>query len=290
MKVAIYGKRIPTERIPTLLHFCERLSTHGMEIWMHKKLQKALRLASNHPLFKYFDRSNKPLSKADVLISLGGDGTLLDAVAYVRDLGTPILGINTGRLGFLASVMPSELELAFDALTRQPLITQQRTALEISKPHVGEENFALNEVTLLKKDSSTMLTIHVEVDNEYLCNYWADGLIISTPTGSTAYSLSCGGPIVTPGSNNLIITPIAPHNLTVRPIVIPDHAPIKITVEGRENQFLMAMDSRTKTLPMGTEVVLQKAPFGVHLIQVAGESFFKTLRNKLMWGMDTRNE
>lgn len=290
MKIAIYGKTIPEKAIKSLVQFCESLQKAGFEIWLHTTLQPFFEaFPSVYSQAHFFDRSNKPLTRADMLISIGGDGTMLDSVSYIHDLGTPILGINTGRLGFLASIGPEDLDLALDYIISGNYKTEERTVLEVQKPVIEPKGFALNEITVLKKDSSSMLTIHVEVNGEFLCDYWADGLIISTPTGSTAYSLSCGGPIVLPGSNNLIITPIAPHNLTVRPMVLPDHAPISIRVEGRGDQFLMAMDSKTVTLDMGTEIVLQKADFTVNLMQPEGVSFFKTLRNKLMWGIDKRN-
>lgn len=226
----------------------------------------------------------------DYLISLGGDGTMLETLEYIRDTGVPVLGVNTGRLGFLASVYKENYTDAIDKLIQKQFTIDARALLQLKKPNnLFELNFALNECTLIKKDSSSMLSIDVHLDGVFLNSYWADGLIISTPTGSTAYSLSCGGPILEPSSESFILTPIAPHNLNVRPIVISDKAEISLKIKGRDKQNLISLDSKQATIQTDEEVVLKRAYFHFNLINLNGQNFFNTLRNKLMWGLDKRN-
>jgi NAD+ kinase len=229
--------------------------------------------------------------KVDCVLSLGGDGTFLEALTYVRNSGIPILGINTGRLGFLANVAKTEIAHAVDELVDQRYTIEKRALLSVIKPEglFADVNYGLNELTLLKKDSSSMITIHTYINGDFLNSYFADGLIISTPTGSTAYSLSCGGPLVMPGSQNFIITPIAPHNLNVRPLVISDNNIITLKVEGRSPNYLVSLDSRSAVIDDGTELTLKKADFYAHLIKLEDQSFFNTMRNKLLWGLDKRN-
>ncbi|MCB0399231.1 MAG: NAD kinase [Winogradskyella sp.] len=229
----------------------------------------------------------------DLLISIGGDGTILRAITYVRDLGIPIVGINTGRLGFLATIQTDEIESALAEIFNGNYKISERSLLSVTtlpnSSAIGETNFALNEIALSRKNTTSMITVETHLDDEYLTSYWADGLILSTPTGSTGYSLSCGGPVITPEANNFALTPIAPHNLSARPLIIPDKTTVTFKVDGREDQFLMSLDSRIVTLPNTTIVTVQKADFAIKMVERLNETFLDTLRKKLLWGEDRRN-
>ncbi len=229
-------------------------------------------------------------AKVDYVLSLGGDGTFLETITFVRNSELPVLGINTGRMGFLANVAKEEITDAIDALMNKKYAIEQRTLLQVTHPQnlFGEVNYGLNELTILKKDSSSMIIIHTFINGNFLNSYFADGLIIATPTGSTAYSLSCGGPLVMPGSQNFVITPIAPHNLNVRPLVISDDNIITLRVEGRSPNYLLSLDSRNVVIDSSIELTLQKAEFCIHLIQLENQNFYTTIRNKLLWGLDRR--
>lgn len=292
MKVAIYGRKFEDDFIDHMQHVVSLLEENNIEITIFEPFSMFL-----EPRIQ-FDREYETFSKYEELvgeikslISIGGDGTLLDSVTYIRDSEIPILGINSGRLGFLSQVSPQEIKEAIQQILDRKYKIEQRSLIRLISPQglFDEDNYALNELTVHKKDTSSMITIHVYLDDEYLNSYWADGLIISTPTGSTAYSLSCGGPILQPECNNFIITPISPHNLTVRPIVIPDNKRIKLKVQGRRKYFLATLDSRTSTIEADTELEIEKAPFSVSLLQPESQSFSETIRNKLMWGIDKRN-
>jgi NAD+ kinase len=230
-------------------------------------------------------------SGIDMAFSIGGDGTFIKTVGYIRDSGVPIVGINTGRLGFLANISPEKIEETMAMVQEKRYSFQKRSMLRIHTEDnlFGEDNLALNELTLHKKDTSSMITVHASLDGNYLNSYWADGLIVGTPTGSTAYNLSCGGPIVTPGCQIHILTPIAPHNLNVRPMVVPDHMPINLRVEGRERRYLISLDSNTKSIPQDSEVVVEKAEFMINVMKFEDSNFLDTIRNKMSWGMDKRN-
>jgi len=239
-----------------------------------------------------FNRHEEIWGKIDLLISVGGDGTFLETIHIVRDSGIPVLGVNTGRLGFLASTHKDEIKEVLEYIHNDKYRLQNRTVLtlETKENLFGENNFALNELTVHKKDSSSMITIHAYFGDLYLNSYWADGLIISTPTGSTAYSLSCGGPIVVPGSGSFVITPIAPHNLNVRPIVVPDNRTIRLKIEGRgEEEFLCTLDSKSVTIDSSIELYIKKANFELNVVQTDKQNFLNTIRNKMMWGLDSRN-
>jgi len=227
----------------------------------------------------------------DLFISVGGDGTILDATTLIRDTEIPIIGVNTGRLGFLADIAKDQIPKTIKQLVNKKFSIDQRSLLHLDTdiPIFGDLNFALNEVTISRKDTTSMITITTYINDQYLNSYWADGLIISTPTGSTGYSLSCGGPIVMPGSQNFIITPIAPHNLNVRPLVISDEYEIKVKVEGRASQFLVALDSRIQTIDAGIELTIKKEAFKINMVETETQDFASTLRNKLLWGLDKRN-
>ena len=238
-----------------------------------------------------FSSHGEIAGKVDYLLSIGGDGTLLDTISLVRDSGIPILGINLGRMGFLSSIAKERIGQALEKLFQKRYTLDQRVLirLESSNNLFGEMNYALNEVSIYRKSPLSMLKIEAHVDDELLNAYWADGLIVSTPTGSTAYSLSNGGPIILPGSSNFVITPIATHNLTVRPIVIPDSSKIRINVVGRISEFHINLDSRSALTDNSVEFTIMKEDFKINLVQLEGESYFKTIREKLMWGLDIRN-
>lgn len=240
-----------------------------------------------------FSSYNDLDSSFDFMITVGGDGTILRAVTYIRNSNIPIVGINTGRLGFLATVKKEEIALAIELLLKKEYLVKKRTLLSIStdkeNESLSELNFALNEVSVSRKNTASMITIETYLDNEYLTSYWADGLIIATPTGSTGYSLSCGGPIITPQAKSFVLTPIAPHNLNARPLVIPDETNITFTVTGREEKFFLSLDSRIVTIKSGAKISVVKADFSLNMIELNQQTFIKTLREKLLWGQDTRN-
>ena len=228
---------------------------------------------------------------ADFLISIGGDGTLLKATTYVRNSNIPIMGVNTGRLGFISSISTDQIDAAITDLYKENYKIDNRTLLEVNTSNelFGKQNFALNEVAVTKKDTSSMIKVDAYIDNEFLNSYWADGLIVSTPTGSTGYSLSCGGPIIMPHTGNIIITPIAQHNLNVRPIVVEDESTIKLKVVDRDDLALISLDSRSRAFESSVEIIIKKAGFKIKLINPNFNSFLSTVRNKLMWGIDKRN-
>lgn len=237
-----------------------------------------------------YSNSEELIAKADYVISLGGDGTMLETLEYVRKSGIPVLGVNTGRLGFLATVYKEDFEKAIQLLIKEKFTLDKRELIELDKTTCfNEVNYALNEFTIHKKESSAMINIDTYVDDIFLNSYFADGLIVSTPTGSTAYSLSCGGPIMVPDSDNFIITPIAPHNLNVRPIVISNNKTLSFKVSGRSDSFNVSLDSRSKTINNLSELIIKKADFKFHMINLEDQHFFETLRNKLLWGIDKRH-
>lgn len=237
-----------------------------------------------------YSNSEELIAKADYVISLGGDGTMLETLEYVRKSGIPVLGVNTGRLGFLATVYKEDFKKSIQLLIKEKFTLDKRELIELDKTTCfNEVNYALNEFTIHKKESSAMINIDTYVDGIFLNSYFADGLIVSTPTGSTAYSLSCGGPIMVPDSDNFIITPIAPHNLNVRPIVISNNKTLSFKVSGRSDSFNVSLDSRSQTIKNLSELIIKKADFKFHMINLEGQHFFETLRNKLLWGIDKRH-
>ncbi|MFN6013718.1 MAG: NAD kinase, partial [Flavobacteriales bacterium] len=243
------------------------------------------------PVVDEFSSHNDLHSGIDLTISIGGDGTFIKTVGFIRDSGVPILGINTGRLGFLANISKDQIQYTMEQVRQKKFEYQKRSLLRIHTEEdiFGEDNFALNEVTFHKKDTASMITVHASLDDKYLNSYWADGLIVATPTGSTAYSLSCGGPIITPGCQVHILTPIAPHNLNVRPMVVPDHLPIKLSIEGRERRYLISLDGNSKNIRQGEEVLITKAEFMINVVKFEDNNFLDTIRNKMLWGIDRRN-
>lgn len=293
MKVFIYSKRFKEEYIPYLNELFDTLSRESLDVVLNDTLYDALQ-GLDHKVSQYPRcQSHTELvdHNVDYVITLGGDGTILSAILLIRDLGIPILGINLGRLGFLASTEKSYIKEAIQKLKTKDFTLNKRSllALDSDIPLFGESRFALNDFTILKRDTSSMITIHTYINGDYLNSYWADGLIVATPTGSTGYSLSCGGPIVFPNSGNFVITPVAPHNLTVRPIVISDTSEISFQVEGRSDNFLCTLDSRFETVATEHALSLKKCDFGVNLIQLDTSTFLKTIQDKLTWGKDKRN-
>jgi NAD+ kinase len=292
MKIAIYGRPTPDNISEHIQLLFNKLDACKIEVFVYQPfyqfVSQRLVLAGSVKTFK----TNSDLKEGiDYMLSLGGDGTFLETLIYVRDSGIPILGINTGRLGFLANVAKTEIDAAIDSLLQKKFTIDTRALLSLSTNNnlFGDVNYGLNELTVMKKDSSAMITVNAYINGEYLNSYFADGLIVATPTGSTAYSLSCGGPLVMPGSQNFIITPIAPHNLNVRPLIISDNNVITLKITGRSSHYLVSLDSRSEVIDSSIELLLKKADFYVNLIKLENQSFFSTIRNKLLWGLDKRN-
>ena len=291
MKIAIYGKRLEENYFSFVQLLFQKLLEKDVKVVVHQSfyddLSEKLNLDNRLKTFVHHD----DLNDVNFLFSIGGDGTLLKTITFVRDKNIPILGINTGRLGFLTSIATEEIDNAIDdiLLKKFDLDTRTLLSLETDNNIFGDINYALNEITIQKKDTSSMITIQAYLGDDFLNSYWADGLIVSTPTGSTAYSLSCNGPIILPGSGNIIITPIAPHNLNVRPIVIPDETELTLKITGRTDNFLVALDSRSLTVPMAIQLKIKKSTHQINLIRLKNYSFLNTLRSKLTWGLDNRN-
>lgn len=291
MKVAIYGKRIDSEHSNDIKKFFELLNKQGIDYIIHTNLKESY-LAFDINKEAVFFKTHKDLnSNISYLITIGGDGTFLDTVSLVKNLDIPILGINTGRLGFLSSTPTSEIESIVIALIEKDYTVEQRSLLKLESDRklFGRNNYALNEISILKSDSSSMITIHVALNGNHLNSYWTDGLIISTATGSTAYSLSCGGPIMMPGSGNFVITPIAPHNLNVRPIVVDDDTIVTLSVESRSEKNLVSLDSKSMKLKNNEELTIEKADYKISILQLKNQSFVNSLKSKLNWGLDRRN-
>lgn len=291
MNIAIYGRPSNRNQKKFVELLLEKLEKRKVSWRIYKPFYEYLfdREAENN--VSYFSNAEEVKKDNDFLISVGGDGTMLDTVTLVQDSGIPIIGINTGRLGFLANVQQQETDNALDSLVKGHFALDKRTLLHLDSNNncFRENNFALNELTIHKKDTSSMITIHAYLNGEYLNSYWADGLIISTPTGSTGYSLSCGGPILMPQSESFVINPIAPHNLNVRPIIVSDKNVISIEIEGRSQHFLASLDSRSETIDPTVQLAIRKEDFTINLVKLNNLNFLDTLRNKLMWGLDMRN-
>ncbi|MEI8136984.1 MAG: NAD kinase [Bacteroidota bacterium] len=291
MTIAVYARSTKDNHSAYIEQIFTILKSEKVDLIIHESYCKYLKENYNFNIsIGTFVNSEELISKADYLICLGGDGTMLETLSLVKNSGIPILGVNTGRLGFLASVNKDDLAKAIQQLLKEKFTLDKRELIEISgcSNCFGDVNYALNEFTIHKKDSSAMINIDTYIDDVFLNSYFADGLIVATPTGSTAYSLSCGGPIMMPDSDNFIITPIAPHNLTVRPIVVSNNKKISFKVSGRSDSFNIALDSRSAQIPSNSEIVIKKADFRINLINLEGQHFFTTLRNKMMWGLDRR--
>lgn len=292
MRIAIFGKSIDEEGINYINLLTGRLREAGCTLLFYKPFsQKTDHNIVLSGIDGIFDSHEELKNNADFLFSIGGDGTLLDTITLVRDSGIPVLGINLGRLGFLSSISKTEILPAIDNILAGNYSLESRTLvyLQTAQHLFGELNFALNELSVTKTENNSLAKVEVWIDDVFLNTYWADGLIIATPTGSTAYSLSCFGPIITPGSQNFVITPIASHNLTVRPIVIPDKSRINIRFGGRNHKYLVGLDARFQTIDHTVELEITRAPFNIQLIQLNNRDFYSTIREKLLWGKDHRN-
>jgi len=270
MTIAIFGSPYPEHFSKYIQHLIKKLETEHINLIIEEEfsifLENNIRFNKSISTFNSYETLK---NKADFLLSIGGDGTLLKAVTYVRESEIPIMGINTGRLGFISSISADQIDDAITDILKGNYKINERTLLQLSsdKNLFKEKNFALNEVAVSKKDTSSMIRIDAYVDDEFLNTYWADGLVVSTPTGSTGYSLSCGGPIIMPGTNNIIITPNAPHNLNVRPIVIDDNSVVKLKIEDRDQLALVSLDSRSRAFDSETELIIKKASFKIKLVQ-----------------------
>jgi len=294
MKIAIFGQfyhKNSESSIETLLSI---LFKKPVDVYIEDFFYTTIKEQKNSNLnalnFKTFNHLDNSF---DLLISIGGDGTILRAITFVRDFSIPIVGINTGLLGFLATIQKDNIENALSDILKGNYRISERSLLSIkTKPEnksLLDFNVALNEIAVSRKNTTSMITVETSLNNEYLTSYWADGLIISTPTGSTGYSLSCGGPVIMPDADSFTLTPIAPHNLNARPLVIPDSTEIKLKVSGREDNYLVSLDSRIATLDNNSIITIKKADFKIKMIELEGESFIHTLRKKLLWGEDKRN-
>lgn len=293
MKIAIYGIKFNPDRLTTFQNLFDYLRSHAnlKEVSIYSGLYKQMKgNVTGVEGFGKFSYSDE-ITNFDLLICLGGDGSMLDSLSIVRNSGVPVFGINTGRLGFLSSISTEEVKDPLSEILKGNIKFDRRSVLKLTTKsnHFGDINYALNEVTVQKKDSSSMMIIHAYVNDDYLNSYWADGLIISTPTGSTGYNLSCSGPIIMPGSEVFIITPIAPHNLNVRPLIIPDNKKITLRLEGRDDEFLVALDARSEPIKIDEELIIENGEFYMNVVRTPEHSFFTTIRNKLSWGLDTRN-
>ncbi|WP_297791977.1 NAD kinase [uncultured Eudoraea sp.] len=293
MKIAIYAQVYENETLDYVVELLDECKNVGAEISIESNFYE--QLSSERQIDKYacFDGKSGLDSSFNMFVSFGGDGTILRAITYIRDLGIPIVGINTGRLGFLSTLKKEEVRRVVTEFVSGAYTLVERSLVEVIAdfdiPEFRDINFALNEVSVSRKDTTSMITVETHLDNEYLTSYWADGLIVATPTGSTGYSLSCGGPVIMPGVQSLVITPIAPHNLNARPLVISDDTTIRLKVSGREENHLVSLDSRIATIENEQEITVRKASFTIKMIAYTSESFLETIRNKLLWGQDKRN-
>ena len=290
MRIALFGKTLAPENGEYMKQLFQELADNQVDIVVCQSFADIV-AAFVPESVKYSVFHSHDDLKADLLFSIGGDGTILDTVPFVLDSGIPVVGINMGRLGFLSSISKNEIANAVNSVLTGDYTVEQRTLLELVSPNdvFGDVRYALNELNVIRNPEHSLLAIKVFVDDVYLNTYWGDGILLATPTGSTAYSLSAGGPIIAPNAKNFVITPIATHNLTVRPVVIPDDSTIRIQVEGREKKFVFSMDSRNCTLDTSVQLEVRKAGFCLNLVRMRGEDFFGTIRNKLMWGKDNRN-
>lgn len=293
MQVVVYSKVFKEKDARHIQHLFDALHEEGMAPFVYapylEQLKGAIVFPAEVGVFEgYLDLATQ---KFDFFITLGGDGTILASTTHIRDSGVPIVGLNLGRLGFLASIEKKRITEAVRLLRRGMYTIEERTLLylESNLPIFGEIRFALNDITLLKRDTSSMITIHTFINGAYLNSYWADGIIVATPTGSTGYSLSCGGPIIFPNSGNFVLTPVAPHNLNVRPIVIADDSIISFEIEGRAENFLCTLDSRFETITAAHQLGVRKNDFSIRLVQLHDVTFMDTIRSKLAWGTDSRN-
>lgn len=294
MKIAIYGQFSNHDTLDVLKEVVQLMEPMNFEVSLENELyQNTKELQVGNPKITTFHSYEDIDPKCDLFISIGGDGSMLRAMTFIRDLNIPIVGFNTGRLGFLATLQKEDVKSSLSQILNGNYRIEERALVTVDTDPIHQEiealPLALNEVSVGRKNTTSMINISTHLNGEYLNNYWADGLIIATPTGSTGYSLSSGGPVMDPSSETLVITPIAPHNLNARPLVIPNNTSIKLQVVGREESHLLSLDSRIITVAMDTQIIIKKAPFTLKMAQLNDERFFKTLRKKLLWGEDTRN-
>ncbi|MFM7016939.1 MAG: NAD kinase [Bacteroidota bacterium] len=292
MKIALYARQLSESNHEVATQLIGEILNRGAMPIIYQPLFNQLKSSLkslNH--FELYNSGSEIRGNVDFLFSIGGDGTILDTLTQVQDSGIPVLGINVGRLGFLSSISKLEITQCLDSLFKGHYTVDKRRLLKLDSSInlFGDVNYALNELTIHKKDSSSMIIINTFINGEYLNSYWADGLIIATPTGSTGYSLSCGGPIIAPYSENFVITPIAPHNLNVRPIVVSDENVISLEVEGRSQYFIASLDSRSVTIDSSVSLAIKKSDFTMNLLRIGNDNFLDTLRKKLNWGLDSRN-
>lgn len=292
-KIAIHGRRVAPESIDYVKDIVRIIQENNREIYVSPQLAA---LPNAEPLLGHFEHYDPGVNMHvfEAIFSLGGDGTLLDTLTHVGNSEVPILGINLGRLGFLAVISRENIRDALKAYFSGQFVYDNRSLVELktSEPVFNGKNYALNEFAILRKDTSAMIVVKCYLDGEFLNTYWADGLMVATPTGSTGYSLSCGGPVIMPNNHNFIITPISPHNLNVRPLIISEDSVLSFKIETRNQSFQISLDSRSEALEAVNDVaefIIRKAPFGARLIKISGSSFLDTLRNKLTWGLDKRN-
>lgn len=294
MKIGIYGQFYHPNAGKYIGQLLELLDHENVEVLIEENFLDLINLNKTiDKQYSHFRTFEELDNSFDLFFSIGGDGTILKSINYIRNLNVPIVGINTGRLGFLATIQKEQISETIHSILEGKYSISSRSVLQIeTKPGSNEEifkNVALNEIAVSRKNTTSMITVDTWLNDQYLTSYWADGLIVSTPTGSTGYSLSCGGPVITPDADSLVITPIAPHNLNARPLVIRDNTKITLKVSGRENSHLVSMDSRIATLKNNTEIIIKKAPFTVNIVELEEDSFLQTLRKKLLWGEDKRN-
>ncbi|MBU2950577.1 NAD kinase [Tamlana agarivorans] len=295
MKVAVFGRfynKTTSVSVERLFKFLLKKNIDAyIQTDFFNIIQKESSNNNSFSSFKTFDSLDNTF---DFLVSIGGDGTILRAITLVKDKDIPIVGINTGRLGFLATIQVEVIESAMQNIIDGNYKISERSLLSVETSPENKDitsfNFALNEVAVSRKNTTSMIKIETHLDGEYLTSYWSDGLILSTPTGSTGYSLSCGGPVITPSTNSLVLTPIAPHNLSARPLIIPNSTEVHLRVSGREESHLVSLDSRAATLENGSLIKIKKADFKIKMIDLLDESFLITLRKKLLWGIDNRNK
>lgn len=293
MKIGIYGQFYHANSETYIQLVLDALKNKGVEVLIEKNFKTIIEDHDKMQMASGFDTFTALDESYDLFFSIGGDGTILKSITYVQDLDIPIVGINTGRLGFLATIQKENITSSITSILNNDYTISERSLLQLtSEPHnpeLSNLNFALNEIAINRKNTTSMIKVDTEVNDKYLTSYWSDGLIIATPTGSTGYSLSCGGPVIDPSTNSLVITPIAPHNLSARPLVLPDSNKISLQVSGREESYLVSLDSRIATFTNNTRLTIQKASFSIKLVQLPNDSFIKTLREKLLWGEDKRN-
>jgi NAD+ kinase len=291
MKIAIHGRNFADPIKPFIQGLFDFFAHKNITLQLSAGFAELLASSDVSPHTQNVYHNPSELFDANFVVTVGGDGTLLDAVTHVGGRGIPILGINTGRLGFLATISPKDIQNSLALVFQKQFTIEERSLLNLDTGSelFGEANFALNDVVITKTDISSMITIHTYLDGDFLNSYWADGLIISTPTGSTGYSLSCGGPVLLPHNSNFIITPISPHNLNVRPMIIPDSSQLSCKIESRSNNFLVSLDSRFKIIETSVELHIKKEAFNARLVKMPQDNFIETLRTKLHWGLDARN-